>query len=281
MHPCAPDAEWARPPPFVSDAALASGKPRVKRIARLALVLAAALCGCAPAATQTPTASPVAAAARTGMHAQSLDTAVVRPLALDYLLFLPREYGRDPVRRWPLILYLHGGSLRGTDVDTVRTWGVPRVAARDPDFPFIVVAPQARPGTLWTDTDALATLLDRVAARHAVDTTRVYLTGHSMGGNGTWYLAYMHPERFAAIAPMSGPANLWWATRLGEVPAWVFHGGRDEVVPIRESEEMVRALRERGNREVRFTALPDRDHGLLDLYEGRELYDWLLSHRRR
>lgn len=254
-----------------------------------ALSLAALLCACtpreaavrpAPAGT-APTPSAPSAAPQTGQHARALDRPVARRLSARYLLHLPREYGRDPARRWPLILYLHGGSLRGTDVDTVRVWGVPRVAERDPDFPFIVVSPQAAPGTLWTDTELLGALLDEVIATHAVDTARVYLTGHSMGGNGAWYLAYMYPERFAAIVPMSGPANPWWAGRLRGMPVWVFHGAKDAVVPIRESEEMVRALREAGNTGVRYTALPDGDHGLLDLYEThREIYDWLLQHRR-
>ena len=249
------------------------------------LSLAAALCACAPReAAVRPAAGPApsaTSAARTGQHARALDREVTRRLSARYLLHLPREYGRDPARRWPLILYLHGGSLRGADVDTVRAWGVPRVAERDPDFPFIVVSPQAPAGTLWTDTELLVGLLDEVAATHAVDTTRVYLTGHSMGGNGAWYLAYMHPERFAAVVSMSGPANPWWAGRLRATPAWVFHGAKDEIVPIRESEEMVRALREAGNPEVRFSALPDRGHGLLDLYErDRTIYDWLLTHRR-
>lgn len=251
----------------------------------LALALAAALCGCArPAPPPGPGpdgADAVREDVRTGQHARTLDTTVAKRLSARYLLHLPRDYGREPGRRWPLILYLHGGSLRGTDVDTVRVWGVPRVAERDPDFPFVVVSPQAAPGTLWTDTELLAALLDEVAARYAVDTTRVYLTGHSMGGNGAWYLAYAHPERFAAVVPMSAPANPWWATRLRDVPVWVFHGARDSVVPLRESEAMVKALREEGNRRVRLTVLPERGHGLLDLYgENREIYDWLLRHRR-
>ncbi|HEV2733916.1 MAG TPA: alpha/beta fold hydrolase [Longimicrobiaceae bacterium] len=259
----------------------------MKTFALAALSLAALLCACTPreaAVRPAPAgAAPTAASAapQTGQHARTLDRPVARRLSARYLLHLPREYGRDPARRWPVILYLHGGSLRGTDVDTVRVWGVPRVAERDPDFPFIVVSPQAAPGTLWTDTELLDALLGEVIATHAVDTARVYLTGHSMGGNGAWYLAYMHPERFAAVVPMSGPANPWWAGRLRGMPVWVFHGAKDAVVPIRESEEMVRALREAGNTGVRYTALPDRDHGLLDLYEThREIYDWLLQHRR-
>lgn len=254
------------------------------RIALLSFMLA--LGACAHPVVQAPAGTTERAASHSGVRAghyqQALDTTAVKRLSARYLLHLPRDYGRDPSRRWPLILYLHGGSRRGADLDSVRVWGLPKLVEQDPSFPFIVVSPQAAPGTLWTDTDLLAALLDEVAARYAVDRTRVYLTGHSMGGNGTWYLAYAHPERFAAIAPMSGPANPWWAARLRAMPTWVFHGAQDSIVPIHESEDMVRALREEGNQRVRFTALPDREHGLLDLYEdpGSELYTWFLQHRR-
>lgn len=239
-----------------------------------ALLAAAAACAGGGAATR---GRPVVA---TGLRAERLDTTLTRRVTLRYLLHLPRDYDAASGRRWPLVLYLHGGSLRGDDPDTVRTWGVPARAARDPAFPFIVIAPQAARGTLWTDTEALVALLDAVQAHHAVDADRVYLTGHSMGGNGTWYLAWAHPERFAAIAPMSAPANPWWATRLRGTPTWVFHGARDSVVPVAESEAMVRALQAAGSTTVRFTRLDGREHGILDVYEGEELYAWLLRQRR-
>lgn len=199
-----------------------------------AIALAAALLplACAP---PSPSPSPIVDPARTGQHAATLETRLVRPVSLRYLLHLPRDYGRDPARRWPLILYLHGGSLRGDDVDTVRVWGLPRRAEREPDLPFIVVSPQAPRGTLWTDTEALVALLDEVAARHAVDPDRIYLTGHS-------------------------------------------------VVPLRESEEMVAALRREGNERVRFTVLAREGYGIVGVYEeaqGRALLDWFLEHRRR
>jgi predicted peptidase len=241
-------------------------------------ILAALLAACA--GPQRGPLVPGPEAVVIGQHVYELDTLLSRRVTVGYLLHLPDVYGEDPGARWPLILYLHGGSLRGSNPDTVRLGGMPRVVEADPGFPFIAVAPQAPRGALWTDTDALIALLDEVIGRYAVDPARVYLTGHSMGGNGTWYLAYRHPERFAAIAPMSAPANPWWQTRLLDMPVWVFHGARDEVVPLRESKNMVEALREVGNTRVRLTVLPERGHGLLDLYKDRALYDWFLQHRR-
>jgi predicted peptidase len=122
-------------------------------------------------------------------------------------------------------------------------------------------------------------LLDEVLKNYAVDPRRVYLTGHSMGGRGTWYLAYEHPERFAAIAPMSGLfLSTAWTSRLKHMPIWAFHGEKDDIAPISETAELVKALKDAGNTEVRFTALPARDHFILDEYENQELYSWFLEH---
>ena len=201
---------------------------------------------------------------RTGQHAGSFETEIRRGVEMKHLLFLPRGYASDE-RRWPLIVYLHGGSMRGSDPE------------RDPDFPFVVLSPLLPERQLWTDTDALIALLDDVLRRHRIDPDRVYLTGHSVGGNGAWYLAYRHPDRFAAIAPMAGPAIPWWATRLRDVPVRVFHGDRDEIVPLRESREIVDAIRQEGG-DAELAVLEGRDHFILDTYENPALYAWLLRH---
>jgi len=101
-----------------------------------------------------------------------------------------------------------------------------------------------------------------------------------MGGFGTWYLAYKHPEKFAAIAPMSAPMVITaCASRLKETPIWGFHGEKDELVPVSDAEDLVHALTALGN-DVRFTILPNRDHYILDAYENQELYSWFLQHKR-
>lgn len=221
------------------------------------------------------------AQAVTGQHAHKLKRRTVKTVGAQYLLFLPEEYGRDRRKLWPLIMYLHGGSRRGSEIEKVREYGLPALVEKDRAFPFIVVSPQCPEGEIWTDTDTLIAILDEVSKRYAVDASRVYLTGHSMGGRGTWYLAYKHPERFAAIAPMSGgPVIEAWAARLREMPVWVFHGAKDDLVPLGESETMVKALQSLGNREVKFTFYPDRDHFILDTYENMELYTWFSQHRR-
>ena len=102
---------------------------------------------------------------------------------IQYLLFLPNGYERS-VDRWPLILYLHGGSLRGDDIRQMKKLGLAEKVEADPNFPFIVVSPQCHKGEIWTDVDALGAVLDEVARTHRVDPDRVYVTGHSMGGRG-------------------------------------------------------------------------------------------------
>ncbi len=255
--------------------AIAFDRPRHSRhpiaAVKSSILLLVLLLFASPLAAQTP--------ARTGQHAGEYTLPINRTVTGKYLLFLPREYGRDD-RRWPLILSLHGGSMRGTDPERLRRWGVPHAADADSSFPFIVLSPLLPEGQLWTDTDALIALLDDIQARYRVDPRRVYLVGHSMGGNGAWFLAYRHPERFAAVAPMSAPANPWWATRLKDVPLWVFHGEADDVVPARESREMVDALRREGAADVTFTLLPGRGHDIVDQLERRELFEWFLRHRR-
>jgi predicted esterase len=218
-----------------------------------------------------------------GQHPGDFDGTVTRHVHLKYLLFIPDAYNEGEGKRWPLIIYLHGGSRRGDDIKKLREpgYGLPALVEKNRSFPFLVLSPQCPEGEFWTDTEALIAVLDEVENKYEVDPARVYLTGHSMGGFGTWYLAYEHPERFAAIAPMSAyPFTVTaWATKLKNMPIWAFHGAADNLAPIGDTRELVDALRALGNN-VRFTVLPNRDHYILDTYENQELYSWFLEHVR-
>jgi predicted peptidase len=203
-----------------------------------------------------------------------------RNISGKYLLFLPKDYGKTR-KTFPLIMYLHGGSLRGDDVEKLRTAGLPRLLEEDKSFPFVVVSPLCPAGEIWTDTEMLIGILNEVYSKYRVDIDRVYLTGHSMGGRGTWYLAYKHPERFAAIAPMSAISTISvWTNKLKNVPVWAFHGAKDNVAPIEETKTLVARLKEDGGN-VKFTELSDRDHFILDMYEDKQLYQWFLQHNRQ
>ena len=218
------------------------------------------------------------------------ENSVTRTLRLGYWLHLPREYGVDARRRWPLILFLHGAGERGDDIELVKKHGIPKVAEAaqqtGKDFPFIAVSPQCPRYSAWNQQeDAVLGLLDEIVARYAVDTQRVYLTGLSMGGFGTYYIALNHPERFAAIVPICG-GLMWYAgfderaVALRDMPVWVFHGAKDDTVPVEDSREAVEALRAVGN-DVRFTVYPEAKHdSWTETYNNPELYAWLLSHSR-
>ena len=216
-----------------------------------------------------------------GQRSQEFHGTVTREVQMIYLFFLPEGYNNNTGKKWPLIMYLHGGSRRGTDIEKLREpgYGLPALVEKNKSFPFVVLSPQCPEGEYWADTDGLIALLDEVLKNYAVDPRRVYLTGHSMGGRGTWYLAYEHPERFAAIAPMSGLfLSTAWASRLKHMPIWAFHGEKDDIAPIYETAELVKTLKDAGNTEVRFTALPARDHFILDEYANQKLYSWFLEH---
>lgn len=213
---------------------------------------------------------------------------VTRTVALDYLLFLPKDHAAQPEKRWPLILFLHGAGERGSDVWHVAVHGPPKIVRDRPDFPFIVVSPQCPTGQRWSD-DAVLALLDDVLARYPVDRKRVYLTGLSMGGYGTWSLGLSHPARFAAIVPICGGGDPLKALlpdpqhvqALRTLPVWAFHGAKDPVVKLAESERMVEALRKLGCTEVELTVYPEAQHdSWTETYANPKLYEWFLKHSR-
>lgn len=222
-----------------------------------------------------------------GQQAAIFEKQVQRTLRLRHLLHLPTDYGVDPRRTWPLILFLHGVGERGEDIELVKKHGVAKVAERQPDFPFIAVSPQCPEYTWWSDhIEALDGLLAGVCDRYAVDLDRVYLTGLSMGAYGAWHLATVYPLRFAAVVPICGGGawHLGFPERvctLKDTPVWAFHGALDDVVPLAESEKMVNALVACGG-EVRFTVYPHAPHdSWTETYDNAELYAWMLRQRRR
>jgi predicted peptidase len=208
-----------------------------------------------------------------------LEKQVMKTVQLNYLLHLPEGYEQDSQRKWPLILFLHGAGERGDDIQKVKKHGIPKIADHDPSFPFIAVSPQCPENSFWTvEEDALLALLDEITAVFNVDKKRIYLTGLSMGGFGTWHLASSHPEKFAAIVPICGGGSLPQVKALVNTPVWAFHGAKDDVVKLEESEKMVNALLARSGN-VKLTVYPEAKHdSWTETYANPELYEWLLSH---
>ena len=224
---------------------------------------------------------------QTGQHAYTHDSG---DCGLNYLLFLPQKYTGDPNVKWPLLIFLHGISKRGDTreaLENIKLDGPPKIVEDRSDFPFLVLSPQCPSETDWYPVfDRLEALIESVTTTYAVDEHKIYLTGLSMGGFGTWRLALEHPDRFAAIVPIAGgyifesdevPEDI---CVLKNLPIWAFHGGEDESVPSWQSQIMVDALRQ-CPANVRFTHYPDANHAdaWKQAYADPELYTWLLEQR--
>jgi predicted peptidase len=212
---------------------------------------------------------------------QHFEADITKTVQLDYLLYLPSGYDADSSQRWPLILFLHGSGERGSDLELVKLYGIPKNLEMGDDLPFIVVSPQCPADSHWTlHIEALNALLDDVIARTRVDEDRVYLTGLSMGGAGTWMLAGAYPHRFAAIAPICGRIVPLPLVRLKNLPIWAFHGDADEVVPVSETTRTVDAIKALGGN-VQSTIYPGVGHNSwTQTYNNPELYAWFLRQKR-
>lgn len=223
-------------------------------------------------------------ATKPGQTAQTFHLERKQVLTADYLLFLPQGYDANSEKRWPLILFLHGAGERGKNIWLVAKHGPPKIDTTT-NLPFIIVSPQCPDGKIWSN-DLLLALLDEIETKYPVDTHRVYLTGISMGGFGTWSLGLSHPEKFAAIAPICGGGELITPlladrAKLTTLPVWAFHGAKDPVVPVEESERMVALLKKYGVTEAKLTVYPEAQHDCwTETYANPELFDWFLKHSR-
>ena len=214
-----------------------------------------------------------------------LETKIEKKVSLNYLLYLPSEYDEKPDFRWPLLLFLHGIGERGDDLELVKKHGIPKIA-EERDFPFVAISPQCPLHSMWTmELDALHALITEATQIYNIDRSRIYLTGLSMGGFGAWHLAEAYPELFAAVVPICGGAVAWigFPERikvLKDTPVWVFHGAKDDAVPLKNSEDLVDVLRKH-NGNVKFTVYPDAGHdSWTETYDNPELYEWLLKQKR-
>ena len=196
--------------------------------------------------------------------------------SISYRTYFPKDYS-EAGAPFPLLFFMHGAGETGKDLDLLERATLPRFIKEGLDLPFVTVCPQCQ--EMW-DVRFLEPLLDEVIAGLHVDPARVYVTGSSMGGLGTWMLANVASDRVAAIAPICPSFTLIDPENFRELPVWVFHGAMDSVVPIEESDRMIWQLRKAGC-DVRFTEYPDLDHDVwTPAYHDPELVRWLLSHRK-
>lgn len=221
-------------------------------------------------------------------------TATVEASTFRYQVYVPPGFSAD--RSWPVILFLHGAGEGGSDGVRQTRVGLGPAIRRYPErFPAVVVFPQSPRGHPWRGPMARLALLalEQTVDEFRGEPERLYLTGVSMGGYGTWRLALEDPHRFAALVPICGgldvPARraapipapfLEAARRLRHLPTWVFHGDEDSIIPVSESRIVVEALRASGA-PVRYTEYPGVEHDSWDpAYAEPELMPWLLSQKR-
>ena len=231
------------------------------------------------AALLAVTTSTAMAAAEPAPGIQVEQTFTAEAGTLRYWLWLPKD---PPAEGAPLLVFLHGSGERGDDLAAVKRHGPPKLVESMPALQsFIVVSPQCPKDQRW-DTDLVKALTDFVTERFKADRARLYLTGLSMGGYGTWAITAKYPDLFSAAVPICGGGDPAQASRIKDLPLRVFHGARDEAVPLARSQEMVDALKAAGATDVSLTVYPDLGHDSWTLtYADPKLYEWLLTKRRK
>jgi predicted peptidase len=198
-----------------------------------------------------------------------------------YVVFIPHDYNGS--KAYPLILFLHGAGETGSDGEKQVKVGLgPAIKKREKAFEFIAVFPQSQKRNWRANSEdgkrALA-ILDEVQKTYKVDGKRVYLTGLSLGGFGTWSMATAEPQRWAAIVPICGGGNTKDATKIKDIPCWCFHGDADKAVKVEMSRAMIKALKDAGA-SPRYDEYPGVGHNSWDrAYATPELYEWLLQQK--
>ena len=209
-----------------------------------------------------------------GITAQKVSTAIGN--IGEYLLYIPETYNEQKRYKWPLVIFLHGVGEIGTDVSILKKVGLPKVVAGKQ---FVMVAPQCT--ATWWNTDVLQKLYKELLEKYHVDTTRIYLTGLSMGGYGTWNWAQASPQKFAAIVPICGAGTPSQACVLKNMPIWAFHNANDPTVNVAGSRDMVNALKACGSSLVKCTENATGGHDAwTKAYADSALYTWLLKQKK-
>lgn len=223
----------------------------------------------------------------TGQHAYNFEW-------LKYLMYVPTDYVKSKMS-YPLILYFHGAGQKGEDAELLRVCALNKQLDENKHdkFPFIVVSPQlpGKPGFempysmdrgTWYYEEFFETvnkLLDHLISRYAIDESRIYCVGASMGGFGTWRMAALYPQRFAAIAPLCGEGDPKDVCKVKDIPVWVFHCEGDEIMPVKGSDVMVEALKGCGGK-VEYVRPKGGDHMACWSNQFDDLYKWLLQHHK-
>jgi predicted peptidase len=213
--------------------------------------------------------------------AQNFSGDFVIKVSYSYLLSRPEGYEAESKKQWPLVIFLHGSGERGSDLEQLKKHGPPKLIAAGQKFPAVIASLQCPANDLWNPHGVKA-ITDHLIKTERIDSSRVYLTGLSMGGFGTWDTAFEYPDTFAAIAPICGGAGVRWVTasRLKTMPAWIFHGDKDGAVPVENSHKIHAALQKLGA-PVKLTLYPGIGHdSWTATYDNPEFWTWLFAQKR-
>lgn len=194
-----------------------------------------------------------------------------------YYLYLPEDsiLTNNP----PVLVFLHGRSLSGTNLESLKRYGVMSEIIKGRHFPAIVIAPQTNNG--WKP-QLIKEVIDNVRTQYSTDTTRLYVIGMSMGGYGTINFTGTYPDMVAGAVAMCGGGDLHLAEGLSKVPLWIRHGDKDYVTPVSESQKIVNAIKKFSTENLIFTIDKGLDHGdMARFFRGTEVYDWLFRLQKK
>lgn len=206
-----------------------------------------------------------------------LDT-VTNKTTYPFWIHIPKVENSE---KQPLLLFLHGKSLSGKDLNKVKRYGVLRAIEKGREIPAIVVAPQLPSGS-W-NPDKLLELIEYIQKHYDVDAQRIYVCGMSLGGYGTLHFAGKYPDKLAGAVAICGGGNEKDGCRLATIPLWLQHGDLDKIVPLKESQKMYDAIKKcEPNADVTLTIIKGANHSNIEsVFKEDALYDWLFKQIRK
>ena len=208
----------------------------------------------------------------------SFSTAIKVEKQLNYLLYTPKKAKKD----MPLIIFLHGSGEKGNDLEKVKIHG-PFKYLKDHELDAYVLAPQCPQDEYW-DEEVLYRLIQKVIKEKNIDTSRVYLTGLSMGGWGAWNLAFAHPDTFAALVPIAGFVDrvpMIENCKIKDIPVRMFHGLLDDVVDVSYSVNIYKKLKTCSN-DIELTIFDDANHdSWTRVYDDPAIYEWMMQQQKK
>ena len=216
---------------------------------------------------------------------------------LPYRLLAPINY--DSKAKYPLVVFLHGAGERGDDNEKQLVHGVPEFLKPEnrKDYPCFLIAPQCPNEKKWVEVDWSAEahvqpkepsdplhltlgLIDQMQKDYSIDPKRIYITGLSMGGFGTWDVLARKPDLFAAAVPICGGADEATAPKIAKIPIWAFHGAKDQAVKVSRTRNMIDALKKTGG-EPKYTEYPEEGHASwVPAYKDAEMMKWLFAQKK-